>query len=344
MAKLNNPAITILTTDYQIVTLFGMVLGLFLMNQKARNMKIGKLLLGIISIGLLASSCYTEVVFEDDFIEQSPVNTALVLESYDLWYVDINATKGNGEVPFLQRAFTISFDRGIIYANNNIVGIGKTGNGLGIDVGSYGTLNGVVDINHDIDGDWLLDVFAVNNSTLELYDSRSNTSYIIKGYQRNNFDYDMVFYDNIDYFLQEYEAWEKIYTSELGAINEFDDENYLQFLSSANGAFFRSSVDGSGTPIVNLQWDYEGDYEVFDVANDATLKTLTLDYDFLGNDYFELYVIDDSTIELYHVASETVYEFTGRGYKQYLKSGKSTDKKRSKVKNSIMSVTRQRKM
>lgn len=307
-------------------------------------MKIGKLLFGIIFIGLLASSCYTEVVFEDDFIEESSYNTALVLEAYDLWYIDINETRGNGEVPFLQSAFTISFDRGVVYANNNMVGIGKTGNGLGIDVGSYATLNGAVEINHDIDNLWLLEVFAVNNSTLELYDSRSDTSYILRGYQRSNFDYDMVFYDNINYFLQEYEIWEKTFTSEVGAINEFDDENYLQFLSGDNGEFFRSSIDGSGIPISNIQWDYEGDFEVFDVTNDETLKTLTLDYDFLGNDYFELYVINDSTIELYHVDSGTIYEFTGRGYIQYLKSGSKTGKKRSKVKNSVMNVTRQRKM
>ncbi|MBS9463302.1 nicotinic acid mononucleotide adenyltransferase [Flagellimonas sp. 389] len=306
-------------------------------------MKNAKLLFGILFIGLLASSCYTEVIIEDDFIEESPLNTALVLESYDLWYVDINATGGNGEVPFLQRAFTVSFNRGILYANNNIVGIGKTGNGLGIDVGSYGTLNGVVEIDHDIDRLWLLDVFAVNNNTLELYDSRSDTSYILRGFQRNNFDYDMVFYDNINYFLQEYSAWEKTFTSELGVLNEFDNENYLQFLSDANDGFFRSSVDNIGIPLANLQWDYEGDYRVFDVANDTTLKTLTLDYDFLGNDYFELYVIDDSTIELYHVASGTTYEFTGRGYTQYLKSSSAVGKKRSKVKNSIMNVTRQKK-
>ncbi|MEX0360128.1 MAG: nicotinic acid mononucleotide adenyltransferase [Allomuricauda sp.] len=307
-------------------------------------MKMGKLLLGSLIIGLLASSCYTDVVFEDDFIEESPVNTALVLESYDLWYVDINATKGSGEVPFLQRAFTISFDYGTIRANNNLVGIGKTGNGLGIDVGDYGTLFGAVEIEHDVDGVWVLDVFAVNNNTLELYDSRSDTSYIIRGYQRNSFDYDQIFYDNLHYFLQEYEAWEKTYTSEVGAINEFDEENFLQFLSGTDGAFFRSSVDGSGTAVSNLQWDFEGDYEIFDVANNPTLKTLTLDYDFLGNDYFELYVIDHSTIELYHVDSETVYEFQGRGYIEFLKAGKKVGKKRSKVKSSLMNVTRQRKM
>lgn len=308
-------------------------------------MKNGKLLFGIVFIGLLASSCYTEVVLEDDFIEESPINTALVLESFDLWYVDINATRGNGEIPFLQNAFTISFDRGVFRANNNLVGIGKTGNGLGIDVGSYGTLFGAVEVDHDVDGKWLLDVYAVNNNSLELYDARSKTAYVIRGYQRNTFDYDQIFYDNINYFLQEYEAWEKTYTSEVGAVTEFDDENFLQFLSGSNGDIFRSSVDAIGTtPVGNLQWDYEGVYEVFDVPNDDSLKTLTLDYDFLGNDYFELYVIDDNTIELYHVDSETVYGFQGTGYIQLLKSGKQYGKKRSKVKNSIMNVNRQRKM
>jgi len=300
-----------------------------------------KIPIGLVMIALLASSCYTEVIIEDDFIVESAFNTDQVLQSYDLWYVDINATSGNGEVPFLQRAFTISFDNGVVFANNNIAGIGKTGSGLGIDVGAYATLNGVVEINHDLDGLWSLDVFAVDNNTIELYDPRSRTGYILRGYQRSNFDYDLVFYENIDYLLQEYEAWEKTYTSELGAVNEFDNENYLQFLGNGR---FRSSVDATGISLGNLQWDYDGIYEVFDVANDNMLKTLTLDYDFLGNDYFELYVINDSTIELYHVASETVYEFTGRGFVTYLKSGEQLGKKRQKTKQNTMSVTRQRKM
>ena len=307
-------------------------------------MRNGKLLFGILFIGLLATSCYTEVIIEDDFIAESPINTALVLESYDLWYIDINASRGNGEVPFLQRAFTISFDRGILYVNNNLTGIGNTGNGLGVDVGTYGTLNGAVEIDHDIDRLWLLEVLAVNNRTIELYEPNSNTSYVLRGYQRNNFDYDLVFYDNIHYFLQEYEAWEKTFTSEVGAINDFDDENYLQFLSGGADGVFRSSVDNTAIPLVDLVWDYEGVYEVFDVEGDSMLKTLTLDYDFLGNDYFELYVINDSTIELFHVASGTVYEFTGRGFVQYLNANPKTGKKREKVKNSIMNVTRQRKM
>lgn len=307
-------------------------------------MKAIKLLLGCILTGTLMTSCYTEVILDDGFIEESGFNTAQVLQAYDLWYIDINATKGNGEVPFLQRAFTISFNNGKVYANNNIVGIGKTGNGYGIDVGYFDVLPGAIEINHDIDGLWLLDVFEVNGNTLELYDSNSNTSYYLKGYQLNSFDFDMVFYDNIHYFLQEYNAWEKTYTSQEGALNDFDDENFLQFLSESDGDFFRSSIDQTGTSLNNLEWDFEGGYEVFDVENDETLKTLTLSYDFMGNDYFELYVINDSTIELYHPNSETLYEFKGRGYIEYLKSGKgSVEKKRKKTLNPVMKVKRSRK-
>lgn len=303
-------------------------------------MKKLKLLLGYVAMATLLVSCYAEVLVEDEFIEESAFNTDQVLQAYDLWYVDINQTRGNGEVPFLQRAFTVTFDRGTFYANNNIVGIGKTGNGLGIDVGFYNTLRGIVEIDHDIDGKWLLEVYALNGNTLELYDASSDTSYILEGYQKNNFDYDQVFYDNINYFIQEYDAWEKSYTSEAGALNDFDDEHFLQFLPS----FFRSSVDAPGTSLSNLQWDFEGDYEIYDVASDASLKTLTLDYDFLGNDYFELYVINDGTIELYHPDSGTIYEFKGRGYQQYLKSGKGTvSKKRIKTSNPVMNVKRQRK-
>lgn len=286
------------------------------------------------------TSCYTEVIIEDNFIEESAFNTNAVLQSYDLWYIDINETRGSGEVPFLQRAFTLSFDNGRVLANNNIVGIGKNGNGLGITIGFYDTLRGVVEIEHDVDGLWLLDVFAINNSTIELRDPRTDTSYYLRGYQRNNFDYDMVFYDNINYLLQEYNVWAKTFASEEGALNDFDDENFLQFQPT----FFRSSIDAVGTPFSNLQWDFEGDYQVYDVENDETLKTLTLGYNTMGNDYFELYVINESKIELYHPSSETVYEFGGKGYIEYLKSGKSlVSKKREKTSNPIMKVKRSRK-
>jgi len=295
-------------------------------------------------LGMLATSCYTEVVLEDVFVEDTTLNTNQVLQSYDLWYVDINATQGNGEVPFMQRAFTLSFDRGRLYANNNIVGIGKTGNGQGITVGYYDTGRGIVEIDHDLDGLWVFEVFEINNNTIELYNQASDTSYFINGYQRGNFDYDRVFYENIAYLLQEYDAWEKISVSDSGALNDFDEENYLQFLEGSQGTFFRSSIDPLGTSINNIVWDYEGNYEVYDVQNDETLKTLTLDYDYLGNDYFELYVINDRTIELYHPDSGTVYEFEGRGYIQFLKPGPITaGKKRVKSKNPTMNVVRKRK-
>lgn len=305
-------------------------------------MKKMKLLFGILIMGTMVSSCYVEAVFEDDNIDDSfSVDDAL--HSYDLWYVDINETEGNGEIPFLQRAFTVSFDNGRIFANNNMVGIGKTGGGYGIDIGFYSLINGGISVNHKVDGKWPLEVFSVNNKTLEIYDRSSDTSYFLRGYSLNTFDFDFIFYDNIQYFLQEYDAWEKTYTSEEGAINDFDAENFLQFFSETNNDVFRSSIDETGTPVNGLAWDYEGVYNVYDVANDESLKTITLDYDFLGDDYFELYVINDSTIELYHPDSETVYEFKGRGYIQYLKAGEASgNKKRTKSTNKVMNVTRKR--
>ena len=305
-------------------------------------MKSKLLLLGLLGTSLFFSSCYTEVILDDNIIVESAFETDRALQAYDLWYVDINATQGNGEIPFLQRAFTVSFLDGVITANNNMVGFGDTGNGFGVDVGVYGTFSGVVDINHDIDGSWTFDVYAINNRTLELYNRRTDTSYFLNGYQRNNFDYNRMFYENITYFLQEYQAWEKTYTSQAGAVNQFDDENYLRFFAD-NGGFFQSSVDAPGTRISNVQWDYEGDYQIFNTS-DETLKTLTLGYDFLDNDYFELYVINDSTIELFHVPSETVYEFTGRGYLQFMKNEGKLGKKRIKQTFEKMNVSKKRKM
>ena len=303
-----------------------------------------KLLLGLILAGTLVTSCYTEVIIEDDIVAAPIFNVEQALQSHDLWYVDINETRGNGEIPFLQRAFTISFKNGRLYANNNIVGIGKTGNGFGITVGYYDALRGAVEMDHDVDGTWLLEVYDSGNNTLELYAPALDTSYFLNGYQLNEFDYDRVFYENLDYFLQEYEAWEKVFTSQEGEINEFDDENYLQFLSDGSNNSFRSSADPNGTALGDLIWDYEGNYSVYDTETDEMLKTLTLDYSFLDNDYFELYVINDSTIELYHPDSETIYEFKGRRFIQQLKSEKATiGKKRKKTKNPIMNVKRLRK-
>lgn len=295
-------------------------------------MKTIKLLLSFALTATLFTSCYTEVIV-DDFNEPG-ININQLLGSYELWYVDINATQGYGETPFLQKAFTMSFRNGVVYANNNIVGFGDSGNGFGIDVGEYDAYDMVLDVFHDIDGFETFDIYQLDNNTIELYNPNNDTSYFLDGYQRNNFDYDFVFYDNIHYFLQEYEAWEKVYTSEFGAINEFDNENYLQFLAGGNDSEFKSSQDPSGINVNNLIWDYTGIYGVSNVNNNMYLKTLTLDYDFFDNEYFELSVINDRKIELFHPSSETVYEFVGRGYIQYLKTsdtkGKETNLKTDK--------------
>ncbi|ALJ05452.1 nicotinic acid mononucleotide adenyltransferase [Pseudalgibacter alginicilyticus] len=284
-------------------------------------MKTIKLLFSFALSATLFTSCYTELVVDEYIIDEPGISVNQLLSTYDLWYVDINATIGYGQTPFLQKAFTISFRNGVMYANNNIVGLGETGNGLGIDVAEYDAYNMILDVQHDIDGFSTFDVYQINNNTIELYNPNNDTSYFLKGYQRSNFDYDFVFYDNIHYFLQEYNAWEKTYTSNFGAINEFDNENYLQFLAGGNDSEFKSSQDGIGKNPNNIYWDYTGLYGVGNITGNIYLKTLTLDYDFFDNEYFELSVINDKTIELYHPASKTVYQFKGRGYIQYLKEG-----------------------
>jgi hypothetical protein len=302
-------------------------------------MKTLKLLSGFALIATLFTSCYTEVII-DDFDDTHSITLNQLLNSYELWYVDINQTSGYGETPFLQMAFTVSFRNGTLYANNNLVGFGSQGNGFGIPVGNYNTYDMILDVYHDIDGFETFDVYQIDNNTIELYNPNNDTSYFLNGYERNNFDYDFIFFDNIHYFLQEYEAWEKTYTSEVGAINEFDNENYLQFLAGGNDSEFRSSQDVNIGNVDNIYWDYTGIYGVQDVTNNMYLKTLTLDYDFFENEYFELDVITDALIELYHPTSGTVYEFEGQGYIQFMRNAegkmditKSSGEKKRKQKS-----------
>ena len=280
-------------------------------------MKTLKLLLGFALTVTLFTSCYVE---QQSINDGPSISLNQLLNSYDLWYVDINATQGYGETQFLQIAFTLTFNNGRMYANNNLVGIGSEGGGYGVQIGNYDAYDMVLDVNHVIDGFDSFDVYQVDNNTIELYNPYNDTSYFLDGYQRSSFNYDYVFYDNIHYFLQEYEAWEKIYTSNTGALNEFDNENYLQFLSGGNDSTFRSSQDENINNPDNIYWDYTGVYGVGDVTNNMYLKTLTLDYDFFDNEFFELSVIDDRTIELYHADSGTTYEFVGQGYIAYYRS------------------------
>jgi len=272
---------------------------------------------GFALVALLFTSCQVDVI-NDDYVYTPSISLNQLLNSYDLWYVDINETVGYGQTPFLQKAFTVSFLGGNVYANNNLVGIGSQGNGLGISIGYYDTYDMVLDVNHTQDGFSTFDVYQIDGNTIELYNPNNDTSYFLDGYQRNNFDYDFVFYDNIHYFMQEYEAWEKTFTSEVGALNEFDNENFLQFIAGGNDSTFRSSQDEIGLNVNNIFWDFVGDYGIGDISGNMYLKTLTLDYDYFDNEHFELNVINDGLIELYHPSSGTYYEFQGRGYIQFL--------------------------
>ncbi len=299
--------------------------------------------IGFVLTSLLVTSCYTEVIVDDvDVVDPGPTITLReVLSSYELWYVDIDRTVGNGYIPFVQKAFTMSFRNGTLFANNNLVGIGDQGNGFGIDVGFFDTYGFELDVTHDLDGSYRFEVIQRNKNEIELYYRPLNLSYILVGYQRSTFDYNALFYDNIHYFLQEYVAWEKTYTSPYGDLNQFDNENYLQFLPGGGDGNFRSSEDPVGVPFDDILWDYTGIYNVDDVPGNRYLKNLTLDYDLEGNEYFELSVINDSRIELFHTPSGTLYEFTGRGYVQYkrkdvLRESKATiEKQMIKIEKAI---------
>lgn len=292
-----------------------------------------KLLFTTMIISITFVSCNVVI---DDYNDPYYVALEDVVTAYDLWYVDYNSTIGNGDVPFLSKAFTVSFINGKLWVNNNLVGIGSTGNGYGIQIGYYDTHNGILEIDHEVDGYYDFDVIQLNSDRLKLIDNYNNVSYFLEGYQRYNFDYDQLFYDNIEYFLQEYSVWEKTFTSQIGDLNEFDNENYLSF-TPENITTFYSSQDEVGIDIDNILWDYVGSYSVANVQGYDDLKILTLDYDSWGNEEFELTVINDRKIRLYHINSGTTYEFTGNEYIQYLKPSSSKEnvsnngRKRTKV-------------
>lgn len=272
--------------------------------------------------GLLFSSC---TIFVDDTIDNS-VSLSELMSSYDLWYVDIHRTIGAGEVPFVSRAFTLSFVNGTLYANNNISGVGFTGNGLGIPVGNYETFGDVLETFHDIDGTHDFIVTQLSLNEVRIYNSFADISYYLIGYQRGSFNYDTLFYDNIEYFLQEFSAWERTGMNS-GTPNIFDEEHYLQFTPENNTTFY-SSRDDLGTNIANILWNYTGIYEVFDVQGFDDLKILTLNYDSGDTEEFELSVLNDEKIRLFHLSSETIYDFTGRGFIQFLRNN---GRKRTKI-------------
>ncbi|MFQ3181957.1 MAG: hypothetical protein ACI9Z4_001558, partial [Polaribacter sp.] len=285
----------------------------------------------------LFSACNT--ASENDF-RGNEISLEEVVSGYDLWYVDYHRTIGNREIPFVSNAFTLSFLNGILYANNNIVDVGFTGNGLGIDVGTYDAFSGVLETRHVIDGRHDFEVTLSSSNELRLHSYRQNVTYFLIGYQINTFDYDKLFYENIEYFLQEYDAWEKTVFAG-GVANPFDEENYLQFVPQDITTFY-SSKDDFGMQVADIEWKYVGGYEVFDVVGFEDLKIITLNYDGGVIEEFELSVVNDGKIRLFNLNSETTYDFEGRGFIPYLKgektakaSANNTDRKRTKVKRAI---------
>lgn len=273
-------------------------------------------------VGISLSSC----IVESDEHYYNGATLEQVLTEYDIWYVDYNRTYGSGEVPFVSKAFTLTFQNGRLYANNNLVGLGYTGNGYGLMKGTYNTQYGYLQVNHSQDGMYRFEVYEDNPHSIRLYNAQANVTYYLEGYHKNYFDFDQVFYDNIEYFLQEYFAWEKTYTSMAGTPNIFNYENFLAFTPENNTTFY-SSQDVQGTALNQIFWDYTGTYQVLNVSGYDNLKIVKLWYEPSGYEEFELQVINDGAIELYHPSSGTTYEFDGRGNIQFKMGGKITEQK-----------------
>jgi len=300
-------------------------------------MKTIKLTFVMLLTAVFFSSCV--VVEDNNYIYDNGISLDQLVESSDLWYIDYNNTMGYGDTRFMSLAFTLSFENGKIYANNNLVGLGNVGSGYGDQIGFYSTNGDVLTVDHDLDGYIDFEVNQVGNK-LKFYDLNNNVTFTLIPYSVNNFDYDRVFYDNIEYFLQEYVAWEKTGTFE-GNVNAFDDENFLAFIPE-NVNTFKSSKDQIGTFLNDLFWDFTGEYEVYDVQGTNTLKVLTLYYDNNDTEEFELSVLNDGKIELYHISSQTYYEFNGRENIIYKNNTNTkvtkTPRKRFKIKRSIKTI------
>ena len=291
-------------------------------------MKSVRFLLVIIVTGTLFSSCSLSI--EDDTQNNRYIKE--IVSEYDLWYIDYHRTLGNGDIPFISRAFTMSFVNGTLYANNNIVDIGITGNGFGIHIGRYNAFNGLLEINHPIDGTTNFEVSVLSNNEISLYNPIENVNYYLIGYQIPEFDYDQLFYENIEYFLQEYIDWEK--TGEADGIpNPFDNENYMAF-TPENITTFYSSQDNLNTQVQDVFWNFVGAYEIYDVRGYEDLKILSLYYDGGDTEEFELSVVNDREIHLYHLNSKTNYWFSGRGLMYYSKGGASKKEAKNSGRNS----------
>ena len=264
---------------------------------------------------LILNSCSVR----EDY-KESPISLGDFLHSYDLWYVNTDATQGRERIPFLQKAFTITFNGNILLANNNLVGIGHVGSGYGLRIGNFFASGTHLTIEHYQNGLYQFRAVQVSSNEVDLYDVSTNTVYRLEGYHKRDFNYDKLFFDNIRYFLQEYEAWEKTYTSQQGNRNPFDNENFLRFYS-LNGDYVFETRDFLSLP----NTIFRGNYIINNTQN-PDIKLLTLNYQ---NDIerFEIKILNDQEIELFHINSQTIYRF--RGYRNiiYKKPEKEKEKR-----------------
>ena len=247
-------------------------------------------------------------------------DASVILQQYDLWEIDHSRTSGTGQDPFMERAITQSFINGVLYANNNFSGFGFTGNGFGIDVGIYTLGINTLTVRHDVYGVFNFQISYLGGNTIQLIDRYNNVSYTLNGYNKAYYDYDYVFYNNIQYFLQEFQGWRKVYTSQAGYVNPFDDENILRF--DTQGNIFQSSLDPFNTSLNQILWDYTGTYSITN-SNRENVKYLRLRYNQNEYEDFTLTVINDTRIRLLHT-SGTTYEFEGSGYIQFLRPAYKT--------------------
>ena len=279
----------------------------------------------------LFSSCEQNYYMEEQFREPT---SAIPLERYDLWYLDYHNTQGADVLPFMSLAFTLSFENGIVYANNNISGIGYQGGGYGLQIGYYDQYNSVVNLDHDLDGQQRFEIRNLRQNEIEMYHPQTDTSYFLVGYTTETFDYDALFFDNIEYLLQDFEFWEKSATSWEGATTPFEYENFLRFTSENTQTFYSSLAQNSNSV---AYWDFNGGYEVLDVSNDTSLKILELYYQGGVFEQFELRVLTDTSIDLLHLNSGTSFVFQGQEFIQYLKSDPKKNKTipRKKIKRRL---------
>lgn len=287
-----------------------------------------KILLLTTIVSIFFSSCSNTVNYMDE--DEIRITLNDVIAKYDIWYIDYNSKTGEGEIPFLSIAFTASFLNGTLYANNNLVNIGRTGEGYGIEIGSYNAFDNILQIRHKKYGDYRFRVVQLSEDKIRLIDSVTNISYDLEGYQKQYFNYDKIFYDNIEYFLQEYDVWKKIFTSNEGAENMFDNENFLKFTPEKNTTFYSSNYR-FGTNVDIIKWTYVGEYEVADIQGYDDIKFLILFYEGGEKEGFEIKVLDDMTIELYHISSKTTYKFEGVNFLRYLRSEDSNSMSKQRM-------------